>query len=65
MSIVWKVRGVSVSGLLVVVWMLSMLLRWIWNHTYLGRWLLGVRCRAARCASRKRDAARLALSSGI
>jgi hypothetical protein len=30
-------------------------------------WLLavGVRCRVAGCASRKRDAARLALSSGI
>jgi len=27
--ILWKVRGVSVSGLFVVVWVLGMLLRWI------------------------------------
>ena len=33
--------------------------------TYLGCCLSGVRCRAAGCASRKRDAARLALSSGM
>ena len=26
-SVVWKVRGVSISGLLVVVWVLNMLLR--------------------------------------
>jgi len=35
------------------------------HGTYLGYWLSGVRCRAADCLSRKRDAARLALSSGI
>ena len=35
------------------------------DGTYLGYWLSGVRCRAARCQSRKRDAAQLALSSGI
>ena len=34
------------------------------HRTYLGCCLSGVRCRAAGCASRKRDAARLALSSG-
>ena len=35
------------------------------HRTYLGCCLSGVRCRAAGCESRKRDAARLALSSGI
>jgi len=35
------------------------------HGTYLGYWLSGVRCRAAGCQSRTRDAARLALSSGI
>jgi hypothetical protein len=35
------------------------------HGTYLGYWLSGVRCRAAGCQSRKRDPARLALSSGI
>ena len=34
------------------------------NRTYLSCWLSGVRCRAAGCASRKSDVARLALSSG-
>jgi len=35
------------------------------HGTYFGYWLTGVKCRAAGCQSRKRDAARLALSSGI
>ena len=35
------------------------------HRTYLGCCLLEVRCRAAGCASRQKDAARLALSSGI
>jgi hypothetical protein len=35
------------------------------HRTYLGCWLSEVRSRAAGCASRKRDAARLALSSGM
>ena len=35
------------------------------HGTYLGYWLSGVRCRTAGCQSRKRDAAGLALSSGI
>ena len=35
------------------------------HRTYLGCWLLGVRYRAAGYASTKRDAAPLALSSGI
>ena len=35
------------------------------HRTYLGCWLSGVRCRAAGHASRKRDVARLALSSGM
>ena len=35
------------------------------HGTYLGYWLSGVRCRAAGCQFRKRDAARLALSSVI
>jgi hypothetical protein len=35
------------------------------HGTYLSYWLSEVRYRAAGCQSRKRDAARLALSSGI
>ena len=34
------------------------------HRTYLGCWLSGVRYRAAGCDSRKRDVARLVLSSG-
>ena len=35
------------------------------HATYLGYCLSGVRCRAAGCQSRERDAAQLALSIGI
>ena len=63
MSIVWKVRGVSVSVLLVVFsYVIEMN---IIDGPFLGYWLSGVRCRAAGCQYRKRDAARLALSSCI
>ena len=34
------------------------------HGTYFVCWLSGVRCRTAGCESRKRDAARLAMSSG-
>ena len=64
----WKSRSVCVSGLWVAfgcvdakyVIEMNMI-----HRTYLGCWLSGVRCRAAGCASRKTDVARLALSSGI
>ena len=62
----WKVRSVSVSGLLVVVLGAKYVIEMNMIHrTYLGCLLSGVRCRAAGCASRKRDVARLALSSGM
>ena len=66
MSIVWKLRGVSVSGLLMVDVGVRYVIEMNMIHgACLGYGLSGVRCRAAGCQSRKKDAARLALSSGI